>query len=652
MNLFRKWRLCLNAGKANPALAQAQMQSFSKQMPLMYVIVIIDTIALAYVHYPFAPKLLSLYLPAGLVALSIIRMITYWSFGRNPLSDDQAKSRLRQMTVLAAVLGGIFSTWTLTLYAYGNAYTQVQILLITGVTCFGMIVCLMPLWNSALVLVISTIGVVSTYMLVSGKTEFMTVSINLVLVACVVLVVLHRYSRDFARLVAHQQAMDTRQEETQELSDKNLRMANQDSLTDLANRRRFFSELKARIETGRARKFGLAVAVLDLDGFKPINDIYGHAAGDRVLIEVARRLSEFSEDVFATRLGGDEFGLVIENYVTDEELIEMGACICGLLQAPVNTGSTMAQMSGSLGICKFPDSADTAEKLFECADYALFHAKSLSRGHSVLFTEGHGEKIRDERSIDRRLQDADLENELSVAFQFVVDDSIDKIVGAEALARWTNPVLGWVSPAAFIPAAERSGSINRLTEIMFRKTIEAVALWPDDLFISFNLSPHDIAVPEHIRHLASLVEQSGIAPHRFTFEITESSFMHDFQRALESLQILKNLGCKIALDDFGTGFSSLSHVRNLPLDRLKVDRSFVNDIESDQASRAVARTIIDLCRNLKLDCIVEGVETVEQLQILKEIGCTKIQGYLFSRPMEVATAMQYVKDNADIRQIA
>ena len=191
MNLFRKWRLGLNAGKANPALAQAQMQSFSKQIPLMYVIVIIDTIALAYVYFPFAPKLLSLYMPAGLVILSAIRMITYWSFGRNSMSDDQVKSRLRQMTVLAAVLGGMFSIWTLTLYAYGNAYTQVQILLITGVTCFGMMVCLMPLWSSAVVLVISTIGVVSTYMLVTGATEFTTVSINLLLVAVVVLLVLH-----------------------------------------------------------------------------------------------------------------------------------------------------------------------------------------------------------------------------------------------------------------------------------------------------------------------------------------------------------------------------------------------------------------------------------------------------------------------------
>jgi predicted signal transduction protein with EAL and GGDEF domain len=216
------------------------------------------------------------------------------------------------------------------------------------------------------------------------------------------------------------------------------------------------------------------------------------------------------------------------------------------------------------------------------------------------------------------------------------------IVGAEALARWNSPVLGSVPPDIFIPAAERSGVIGQLTETLFRKLLAEFYDWPQHIFVSFNLSAHDICAPERIMRLINIADRRGIDPKRLTFEITETAVMHDFDRARESLKLLKHFGAKIALDDFGTGHSSLSYVHTLPLDRVKVDRSFIAEIENSSVTRAVVQTVIDLCAHLELDCIIEGVETDGQLQLMQKMGCTTFQGYLFSRPLDGVQTRRFI----------
>jgi predicted signal transduction protein with EAL and GGDEF domain len=260
----------------------------------------------------------------------------------------------------------------------------------------------------------------------------------------------------------------------------------------------------------------------------------------------------------------------------------------------------------------------------------------------VLFSDEHESEIRDLGVIDQNLRSANLEQELSLVFQPIYNTQTKTTLGFEALARWDNAILGNVPPITFIRAAERAGLINEITQILLAKLLATAAFWPDDIRLSFNLSVHDITSPRTIDRIVQMITESGINATRLDFEITETALMHDFDQARETLCRLRAIGCKIALDDFGTGHSSLSYVHQLPLDKIKVDRSFVDNIETEKTSRDVTRTIVDLCRNLDLACVVEGVETAGQQALVTQAGCAVMQGYLFSKPMQLDDTLEFL----------
>ncbi|MCF6302869.1 MAG: EAL domain-containing protein, partial [Devosiaceae bacterium] len=275
-------------------------------------------------------------------------------------------------------------------------------------------------------------------------------------------------------------------------------------------------------------------------------------------------------------------------------------------------------------------------------DYALYFAKENDRGGVTVFDQQHEENVREMRAVDRRIQDADFMQEISLVFQPIVDPKGAATIGFEALARWHSPVLGIISPDVFIRSAERAGTINKLTAFLLEKALKEAKKWPSDLFISFNLSMQDITSSEAMLRLIAIVNRSGFDPKRITFEVTETSIMKDYDIALTSLSLLKNMGCKIALDDFGTGYSSLSYVSALPLDKLKLDRSFIIEIENSEEACSIVLTMVEMCQSLNLDCIVEGVETRGQVKILSAMGVQLIQGFYYSKPLRCADAIEYV----------
>ena len=251
--------------------------------------------------------------------------------------------------------------------------------------------------------------------------------------------------------------------------------------------------------------------------------------------------------------------------------------------------------------------------------------------------------IREASTITHQLREADLEAELTLAFQPIVDCTTNQTAGFEALARWKSPVLGQIAPDLFIRSAEQMGIVSRITFILLEKAIGTAAGWREDVCLSFNLSAYDLCSHNAISRILEIVERSGFAPDRLTFEITETAVMQDFDRAISSLGRLRAAGISIALDDFGSGYSSLSYLRKLPIDCLKIDRSFVQDIGRDPAGHHVVETIVRLCRSLDLACVVEGVETQAQLDLLRQMGCTRIQGYYFSRPMGAIEAAAFLR---------
>ncbi|MBC7584365.1 MAG: EAL domain-containing protein, partial [Tardiphaga sp.] len=572
------------------------------------------------------------YLPGCLDAICLMRMAMWWLSHGRTASVNQAIRRLRSTIVLAGLLGIGFVSWSIWLFPYGDAYMQGQVIFFTGATVIGCGFCLMHLRPAALLVMTLVVIPFTVFLLSSGHVILVLIAINFFIVSVAVTFMLLTNYADFEKRVISEDALRSRQAELQAMSDINFRNSNIDSLTGLPNRRCFFSELNQQIAASDTTS--LVVAILDLDGFKQINDVHGHPAGDRLLRSVGDRLrAHLHPSMFLGRLGGDEFVMIAPPLRTPHTAADAGDELAAVFMVPFEFDGVIVKIGCTIGYAEYPTTARTADELFERADYALFFAKKHGRGTVVGFSAEHENTIREASLIDQALLNADLESELWVAYQPIVDGSSAQAVSFEALARWNSPVLGNVPPMSFIVAAERLGLIGQLTPLLLRKALEGAAAWPDDMRVSFNLSRLDIASPLSILKIISVVEHSGIDPSRIDFEITETAVMHNIAEATIALNVLKRLGARISLDDFGTGYSSLSCIRELPLDKVKIDRSFISEIEYDTASRLILTTIIGLCRNLGLECIVEGVETAEQAEFLHGQGCRFMQGYHFGKPM-------------------
>ncbi|WP_370108244.1 putative bifunctional diguanylate cyclase/phosphodiesterase [Bradyrhizobium yuanmingense] len=622
----------------NPDLTRAQFDAFSKQIPLLYFILISNTIAVAYTYVNVAPDWLTMIVPTVLTVLAGLR--TFWWLRQRRLvrSDADILRNLRATNWLTLPIGAGFTAWSFALYPYGDPFAKSQVAFYMAVTVIGCIFSLMHLRSAALIVTLIVDVPYVLFFFATGEPTLKAIAVNNLLVSAAMVTVLFIYYRDFADLVASRKSLLAQQAATQALSDENFRLANLDSLTELPNRRRFFAELSSAFTDAERRNVRIAVGIIDLDGFKPINDNYGHSVGDRVLIEAGRRICEVCEGfgpqrVEFARLGGDEFGLVVCGDPDDADLLRLGQRIGDQVRLPYQLDTAHTGLSCSIGFASFPQSATTAEALYECADYSLYHAKRHLRGRTVIFSSELEAEIRSRGVIENLLRTADFGTEMDLVFQPIVDAMSEHTAGFEVLARWRSARLGLVSPADFIPAAERIGLIRPLTQALLVRALATAKTWPDHIRLSFNLSAHDVCAAEGILPLISIIEKSGLPPQRIDFEITETAVTFDFVRAQQSIATLKAMGCGISLDDFGTGYSSLSHVHRLPLDKIKVDRSFVSDINENPVSHKIIKSLTGLCDDMEIACVVEGVETRAQLDTLRRLGCDFIQGYYFAKPM-------------------
>jgi diguanylate cyclase (GGDEF)-like protein len=623
----------------NGELIQSQAHGFTRQMPLMYGILLINTTILALTHQS-APFLLTTVLPAILGLLCLIRLVQWWGRRHAQISDTQARQMLKHSGPVSIVLGCAFCLWALSLYPYGDALQKSHVAFYIGITAIGCVFCLMHLRSAPVMVAIAVLVPFSAFFLIQGNTIYLAMTLNLIIVMGALLFVTFLNFRNFADLVASRSDMAARQAETQQLSDENNRLANIDSLTGLPNRRQFGQALHEMMDRAHAEGTDIAVARLDIDGFKSVNSIFGHATGDRVLIEVARRVTELrGANTFVARLEADVFGLILQGPITEEQLAECGEKLCATMRWPFVLPGANLHVSSSAGFAA-SRSRDSAEEISDRADYATFVAKQEARGSAVVFSERHARDISRVRALEHALHTANMDEEIYILFQPQFDTALNRTTGYEVLARWRHPILGEVSPGDFIPMAERTGVISKITQTVLRKALVMVEKLPRPLRLSVNLSAHDLASHTAIEAIVALVEEFG-TPCRIDFEITETSVMRDLDQANAALLSLLSLGSRIALDDFGTGHSSLTYVQKLPLDRIKVDRSFVAEVTNDPTSRAIIKTTVDLCRNLGISCVFEGIETQEQLNVLLGLGGKVMQGYLFGRPMSEAMVLEH-----------
>ena len=411
-------------------------------------------------------------------------------------------------------------------------------------------------------------------------------------------------------------------------------LALHDPLTELPNRAAFTRELASVMEEAKARSEGFAVLAVDLDHFKDVNDVFGHASGDALLREMAERFRKAVGSGFLARLGGDEFTFICRGGPQPQSAAALADRIYSHTSGDMVVNDRPLVVGLSMGIAVYPNDGEDVKTLLNNADAALYRSKAEGRGTVRFYKPEMDEKIHEQRLLQQDLRAAVARNELKLHYQ--PQATVDgRIIGFEALVRWELPRLGTVMPNDFIPLAEKSGLIIDIGEWILREACREAASWPEPLQIAINLSP------VQFRHgdLAALVHEvlldTGLPAGRLELEITETTLIDDFARALNTLRKIKNLGVRIAMDDFGTGYSSLSYLQAFPFDKLKIDKTFIARVGRNEHAEEIVRAVIGLGRGLKLPIVAEGVETPEQLAFLAEAHCHGVQGYLVGRPRPI-----------------
>ena len=425
-------------------------------------------------------------------------------------------------------------------------------------------------------------------------------------------------------------------------------LANYDSLTELPNRTLCLDRLDQAITKVSRHQNSLAIMFIDLDNFKDVNDFLGHSAGDMLLVEVSKNLSaSLRQSDTLARLGGDEFVVILTEFSSKENLALVAEKCVNAVSKDFNIMDNIVTTSASIGIAIYPDDASTSEELMKAADSAMYQAKERGKNSFYFYEERINAILARRHALAGALRLALKENQLHVEYQPVVEISSNCIVGAEALIRWNHPDFGMISPAEFIPISESTGLILPVSLFVIESVCHFLSTFkselPDNFSVALNLSPAILRQSSLVTQIEGFLKQYQISAKDVCFEVTENALMNEMEHCIQTLNALKKLGSRISIDDFGTGYSSLSYLSKLPVDNLKIDRSFINDMLDDNNDTAITLAIISLAQSLNLKVIAEGVEDQAQLKFLKQHNCEYIQGFLVSPSKKDKAFISFLK---------
>lgn len=415
-------------------------------------------------------------------------------------------------------------------------------------------------------------------------------------------------------------------------------LAHHDVLTDLPNRTLLLDLIRKQTARSRRGAGVFALHVIDLDGFKSINDLMGHSAGDQYIIKLSKKLrASLREGDMLARLEGDKFAILQTEVTRSEDAAECATRALDTIENAIDFKEAPVAITASVGIVMHPGDGEDEEELLKNADLAMYQAKSLSGNNFCFYASDMNARARNAALLDIRLRRAIENQEFLLYYQPLVDLKSGRTIGAEALLRWNDPEFGIVSPGQFLPRAEENGLIVAINEWVLERACRDAQAWPDldgkPLEICVNLSPVQFRLRTLPLHVARVLTDTGLAPSRLDLEVTEGILMQDTQTIRDELGRLVDMGVNLSIDDFGTGYSSLNYVKRMPVSRLKIDQSFVQNIHGDENDAAIVRAIITLGHSLKMEVVAEGVEKAEQLERLRDEHCDVVQGYYFARPM-------------------
>ncbi len=424
-------------------------------------------------------------------------------------------------------------------------------------------------------------------------------------------------------------------------------MAHYDALTDLPNRVLFRQRLEQALTTIRPDE-QLAVMYIDIDEFKSVNDALGHQIGDELLRAIADRLrSCLGETDIAARLGGDEFAVIQTAVRNQTQTMQLLAAIYRAIRQPIDCSGHLITADASIGIAVAPTDGLDLDQLLRNADLALYGAKSDGRRTYRFFESGMDARAKARRSLELELRQAIADGSFELHYQPLLHLEHGQVSCCEALLRWRHPERGTISPADFIPVAEDTGLINDLGHWVLNTACREAVSWPDHIHVAVNVSPVQFKSQTLALNVAAALAASGLAPSRLELEITEAVLIRDDEAALDVLHQLRELGVRIALDDFGTGYSSLSYLQRFPFDKIKIDRAFIKDLAGTGASSTIVQAVVNIAAASDMTTTAEGVETEQQRNLLRILGCTEMQGYLFSRPVPAAEVRRFLSSHRE-----
>ncbi|MFL6774965.1 MAG: putative bifunctional diguanylate cyclase/phosphodiesterase [Sphingomicrobium sp.] len=615
---------------AGRALVEERYWSLRRQVPIVYLLGFVN---LAGMELATGGRLSpGINLPSFIVLCAVIRLVNWFAGGKGPTHEEMVR-RMRQTVWFAAAVCLAVCARCIYLFGIGNTSSHMAVMLFGGLTAIGVsygLTALPAAGRIPLVLIIVPISIVA---LMSHDPLFAWAAFGLVVVAALTMRLLAQHSRHFTDVV-HSRAMIALQQERAEHAHlEAIIAATTDFLTSLPNRRAFMTALEAEaVESAKSGSF--AVAVLDLDRFKTVNDTLGHAAGDKLLQEVAVRLVEaVGQQGLVARLGGDEFGILLPGIDRSCAAQGIGQRILDKVNRPVFIKGREVAVSACCGLGISRRGVDKSpSRIMADADLALYEAKGNSSSGLAVFELQMEAPRRRRLQIEQALRSPTVCGDLRVVFQPIIQLSNGRIVAHEALARWTDPELGPVSPAEFVPIAEQLNLIDEINNHLMAVAFTEARTWPDDVRLSFNLSAIQLCSQGSAKAILRALDKAKLTPVRLQVEVTETALLVDLERARENLARLKDAGVTIVLDDFGAGFASIGYLRELRFDQIKLDGALVTAALDSADGKRLLSAVIGLCDILGVSSVAEHVESEDLLKLLVELGCTAGQGFWLKPP--------------------
>lgn len=621
--------------------AEAYARVLSKRIPLLYAVVLVNSVLLGLAFLRSAPLWMVTVVPSLLAIVALYRMRFWWRLPDHSTPEQRVKAVV-DLGRSGPAISGLYMLWAIALYQFGTEAQQSlgqYMAATTGLIC---VLCLSESPRTSFHVALTIVVPAAIYFLFQPHVNAVPLAISMIVTMGILVFISAGYHRDLVAHEAQRALLVEREREAAELAETNAALATLDALTGVPNRRAILEQIERELTLPNADR--VHVALIDLDGFKQINDTYGHAAGDAMIVEVTRRMEQMLGDIRFGRLGGDEFAVLFPGRIPPGRIGEMLTALVDAIAEPLYHESQRLRVTASIGLyrCKL---GDTVNNCLECADTALYRAKEERGAAVVLFTDDDESRMVERRKITQTFNSANLEEQIGLVFQPIIDTDLMRPVSFEALARWTPDGKQWLPPSQFVQIAEATGRIGELTRIIVDKAMQSCPVWDFGCDMSINLSAHDLLRDGAAKELNDIVTGAGVPSQRIIFEVTETALISDYERAAATLEDLRDCGFRIALDDFGTGQSSLSHVHKLPLDTIKIDQSFAFDIHRHDGARTVIGTILTLARQMDLTCVIEGIETHVQRLYARHMGIRSMQGYLFGRPVDAASTLNLLRDD-------